>query len=114
MFEGRPLWTSNRSRTSEENARSHFEKNGASFGADTMDEYVRQVHAFVADPPEGTQKMTRPNGDTLLYDPKGNVFAVARKDGAPRTMFKPDDGAAYWEKQKAREARNREGGGDAG
>ena len=26
------------------------------------------------------------------------------KAGAPRTMFKPDDGAAYWEKQKDRES----------
>ena len=31
--------------------------------------------------------------------------AVASKAGAPRTMFKPDEGMAYWEEQKAREAR---------
>ena len=49
--------------------------------------------------------MTRKNGDTLFYDPKGNVFAVANKDGAPRTMFKPDEGMAYWEKQKDQETR---------
>ena len=34
-----------------------------------------------------------------------NVFAVMSKAGAPRTMFKPDDGMAYWEQQKARETR---------
>ena len=45
-----------------------------------------------------------------------NVFAVANKDGAPRTMFKPDEGAAYWQKQKdslsrqtARRSRNSDG-----
>ena len=53
----------------------------------------------------GPSALTRPNGDTLLYDPKGNVFAVATKAGAPRTMFKPDDGPAYWEEQKASMAR---------
>ena len=45
----------------------------------------------------------RANGDTLIYDPKANVFAVRSKAGAPRTMFKPDDGMAYWQEQKARE-----------
>ena len=55
-------------------------------------------------PPRGAQTLTRRNGDTLIYDPAGNVFAVATRDGAPRTMFKPDEGAAYWAKVKAREA----------
>ena len=27
------------------------------------------------------------------------------REGAPRTMFKPDEGAAYWTEQKTREAR---------
>jgi hypothetical protein len=45
-----------------------------------------------------------------MYDPKGNVFAVASKAGAPRTMFKPDDGMAYWEEQKARESRRQTAG----
>jgi hypothetical protein len=35
-----------------------------------------------------------------MYDPKGNLFAVVDKDGAPRTLFKPRDGAAYWDQQK--------------
>jgi len=53
--------------------------------------------------------MKRANGDTLIYDPKGNVFAVATKDGAPRTMFKPDDGMDYWRKQKERETQSASG-----
>ena len=41
----------------------------------------------------------------LFYDAKDNIFAVANKDGAPRAMFKPDQGQAYWAQQKSREAR---------
>ena len=48
--------------------------------------------------------LTRSNGDRLIYDPKGNIFAVADKNGAPRTLFKPKDGQAYWDKQKEAEA----------
>ena len=59
----------------------------------------------MSQPPKGTLTMTRNNGDKLFYDPKGNVFAVASRAGAPRTMFKPDEGMAYWEEQKAREAK---------
>ena len=30
------------------------------------------------------------------------MFAVVSCEGAPRTMFKPCDGAAYWQEQKQR------------
>ena len=43
------------------------------------------------------------NGDDLLYDVKTNTFAVVTKAGAPRTMFKPRDGATYWRQQLSRE-----------
>lgn len=102
--DGKPIWSSNRSRTAEENARSHFERNGAAFGARTLDEFVAKAHAFTSKPPPGTLRLSRPNGDRLLYDPKANVFAVVTREGAPRTMFKPDDGMAYWERQKRIEA----------
>jgi len=42
---------------------------------------------------------TRPNGDTLYYDPSTNTFAVQNANGAPKTMFKPAAGMAYWNKQ---------------
>ncbi|HYF22271.1 MAG TPA: hypothetical protein VD929_02630 [Caulobacteraceae bacterium] len=112
-YEGRPLWSSNRRYGAEENARRHFERHGADLGTRTYEDYVAKAHAFVRSPPKGTLTLERPNGDTLLYDPKGNLFAVATRDGAPRTLFKPDDGMAYWEKQKVRESRRAErGGGD--
>jgi pyocin large subunit-like protein len=102
--DGKPVWAPSRRSSAEEGAQRAFERNGEAFGARSLDQFVSKAHAFVGHPPKGTLTLTRKNGDTLYYDPKGNVFAVANKDGAPRTMFKPDDGMAYWEKQKDREA----------
>jgi pyocin large subunit-like protein len=102
---GKPMWAANRTRTAEENAQRGFERYGAEFAAADVDDYVRKAHAFVGHPPAGVQTLTRANGDTLIYDPKDNVFAVVTKAGAPRTMFKPDDGATYWATQKAGQSR---------
>jgi len=104
--DGKPIWAPSRRNSADEGAQRAFERNGEAFDAKTVDQFVRKAHAFVGHPPKGTLTLTRKNGDMLFYDPKGNTFAVANKDGAPRTMFKPDDGMAYWEKQKDREARS--------
>ncbi len=99
--DGKPVWAPSKAKSADEGAERAFERNGEAFGAKTLDQYVEKAHAFVGHPPKGTLTLTRKNGDTLFYDPKGNVFAVANKEGAPRTMFKPDDGMDYWEKQKS-------------
>ncbi len=104
-FKGEPMWADNRRHTAQENAKYHCDKSGEDIGAKSLDECLTKVHAFIDHPPTGAQTMTRPNGDRLIYDPKGNLFAVARKDGAPRTFFKPRDGADYW-KQQQDEAKN--------
>lgn len=101
---GKPLWSASRKGTAEENAQRSFDRNGADFGARDVDDFVRKAHDFVDHPPKGTETIARSNGDTLFYDAKHNIFAVSNKDGAPRTMFKPDEGAAYWDKQKASQA----------
>ena len=88
-LDGKPIWSASRRGSAEENAQRAFDRNGEAFGAKNLDDFVRKAHAFVENPPAGTQRATRPNGDTLLYDPKGNVFAVVTKAGSPRTMFKP-------------------------
>jgi len=104
LKDGSPVWSSNARYTAEENAQYHFERDGAAFGAKSLEDFVGKAHAFVAAPPQGAETLTRANGDRLIYDPASNTFAVATRDGAPRTMFKPDDGAAYWARQKALEA----------
>jgi pyocin large subunit-like protein len=103
LVDGKPVWAPNRSSTADEAAAANFERNGAEFGARSVDDWVTKVHDFVDDPPRGAAKLTRANGDVLIYDARQNVFAVVTKDGAPRTMFKPREGAAYWDKQKATE-----------
>lgn len=108
LVDGKPMWSASRRYSAEANAQRAFERNGEAFGAATRDAFVKKAHAFVEKPPRGTLTLTRANGDTLFYDPKGNVFAIATRDGAPRTMFKPDDGPAYWDEVKAREARRAE------
>jgi len=105
LVDGKPMWSASRRYSAEENARRAFARNGAAFGAGDVDEFVEKAHDFVQRPPKGTLTLTRANGDKLLYDPKGNIFAVMSRAGAPRTMFKPDEGMAYWEEQKARETR---------
>lgn len=100
--DGKPMWASNRTRSGEENAQKQFERNGADFSAASLGDYVKKAHAFVDSPPKTALTVSRRNGDVLFYDPKANVFAVADREGAPRTMFKPRDGATYWQEQKQR------------
>ncbi|MFT4074712.1 MAG: hypothetical protein QM647_04205 [Asticcacaulis sp.] len=102
-----PLWSKNRKYSADENAHYHFQKHGPEFSAKSYPDYMAMVHGFIHNPPAGTETLKRSNGDTLFYDPKGNVFAVMTKAGAPRTMFRPDTGAAYWRQQKIIESERR-------
>ena len=113
-IDGKPMWAANRKHTAEENAQYQFAKNGGDFGAKNESDYLTKVHNFVDQPPRDIETLDRPNGDKLLYDPKGNIFAVVSKTGAPRTMFKPRDGASYWDQQKDRESKRKSGGGSDG
>ncbi len=111
LFHGEPMWSENRAHSAKENAEYHFERAGADLGSQTLDDFLTKVHRFCDHPPAGAQTLTRSNGDRLLYDPKSNLFAVVTREGAPRTVFKPNDGLAYWNEQKAQLA---EGGDDRG
>ena len=112
--DGKPIWAANRKHTAQENADYQFNKNGKDFGAASEADYVNKAHAFVSSPPAGVQKVERSNGDALLYDAKTNTFVVATKDGAPRTMFKPRDGANYWREQVTKENARDKGGDSSG
>lgn len=103
QVDGKPVWAPNRRLGADEAAKANFERNGEDFGVKSADAWVTRVHDFVESPPRGAERITRANGDVLIYDAKENIFAVVTKDGAPRTMFKPREGAAYWDKQKATE-----------
>jgi len=98
--DGKPAWASSRRYSPTDSEQRQFQRNGEAFLAKSTDDYVAKVHAFIDSPPEGVLKAVRANGDTLYYDAKTNVFAVVDKQGAPRTMFKPREGMAYWTQQQ--------------
>lgn len=97
----RPALTANRRETVDAKINRLFERNGADFGAATAQDYLTKIQAFTSRPPAGTDRVERPNGDVLLYQASTNTFAVISRDGVPKTMFKPRDGARYWAEQKA-------------
>jgi hypothetical protein len=103
-------WASSRRASGSENAQARFDKYGAEFDAATAEAYAAKARAFLRRPPAGAQVIERANGDRLVYDAKANVFAVADREGLPRTFFHPRDGAAYWTEQKAVEAKRVAGG----
>lgn len=108
-----PLWSVSRKYSADNNAHYQFDHHGAEIGATSYADFVAKVHGFIHAPPSGTQTLKRGNGDTLFYDAKDNIFAVMTKQGAPRILMRPDDGAAYWQEQKVIEAsRSKRGEGD--
>jgi len=94
--------TANRRESVDAKVMRLYERNGSDFGARSPEDFVAKVEAFTKNPPSGVDTAKRPNGDTLMYQASTNTFAVVARDGTPRTMFKPDDGAAYWAQQKER------------
>jgi pyocin large subunit-like protein len=100
LYKGKPIWTANKRHSAQDNADFHFKRDGEAVGATSVDDFVAKVRAFIDSPPKDALTLTRANGDRLIYDPKTNLFAATDKDGVPRTLFKPRDGAAYWQQQK--------------
>ncbi len=93
--------TSNRRETADAKAVRLFERNGADFAASSAEDYLAKAKAFTARPPADAEKISRPNGDVLIYQARTNTFAVMDKRGVVRTMFKPSSGADYWAHQKS-------------
>lgn len=94
-----PLWSS-AGGSAAANANSHWQKHGSEFPEyHSAQEYIDGAHKFVSNPPAGTLRKSRGNGDRLFFDPKTGTFAVQAADGAPRTMFRPNNGMDYWSRQ---------------
>ena len=95
------IWTETNKKESVKHAYDHWDKHKHEFPEfQNSKQYVDATHNFVRNPPEGTLKKVRENGDTLYYNPSKNIFAIKNADGTPRTMFKPEKGLEYWNKQK--------------
>lgn len=99
--ETKPALTANRRETVDAKVQRLFDRNGADFGTPTAEAYLAAITAFTTRPPADAETVRRANGDVLIYQASTNTFAVVDADGVPRTMFKPDDGPAYWAKEKA-------------
>jgi len=99
--ESKPVLTANRRETVDAKVQRLFERNGADFGTPTAEAYLAAITAFTTAPPADAETVRRANGDVLIYQASTNTFAVVDADGVPRTMFKPNDGPAYWAKEKA-------------
>ncbi|WP_456154294.1 hemagglutinin repeat-containing protein [Serratia plymuthica] len=94
------IWTATKNADPVTNAYGHWTKHKKEFPEyQNAKQYVDAAHNFMTIPPMGTLTKTRPNGDTLYYNPTTNTFASKDKNGVPRTMFKPDKGLEYWNKQ---------------
>ncbi len=107
LVQGRPMWADNRNYSAAENAQYQYEHHGAELGARDLDDFVDKAHRFVNSPPWGVKTLTRANGDTLMFDPGSQLFGVVRADGAPRTVFRPETGEAYWNEQVATQGETR-------
>lgn len=95
-----PQWSKGKYSNWQQNAAAHWQKHGVEFPEfESADEYVQFANDFIKNPPAGTQTKTEKDGDTLFYSPEHNIFAVKSKQGVPRTMFKPNAGIDYWNKQ---------------
>ena len=77
----------------------HFAKHGAEFpGLDAPGYLARARELLSTDSPSVLEKV-RDNGDVLRFDTATGDFAVGTADGAIRTLFKPDAGRAYFDRQ---------------
>jgi RHS repeat-associated protein len=95
------IWSNTNRLSAVRNAFLHWMKHGGEFsGLQNAKQYVEEAAEFVTHPPAGTLSKLRANGDTVLYNPETNTFAVKTAAGAPRTMFKPSgNGMAYFNGQ---------------
>ena len=127
LVDGVPMWSDNRKHTAEENADYHFHHDGPDFGASDEKDYVAKVHHFIEHPPEGVQTVSPlQRRQAALRRQEQHLRRGAQGTGAPRTMFKPHAGEAYWKEQQEKAAsgddsyggrgsyRRSSGGGDEG
>ncbi|MYR08373.1 hypothetical protein GTV32_19620 [Gordonia sp. SID5947] len=90
-------WSNGKLGDSRANALTHYENHGHEFrGVTSPEQYAAVANNFLKNPPPGTFRFTRPNGDILLYNSGTNTFLSATQSGQIRTIFKPNDHLDYW------------------
>jgi hypothetical protein len=90
LVHNQSLWTSTKSKSSVENAFSHWEKHKSEFPEFlNSKQYVEGAKNFLNNPPTGALTKTQ-GGNTLIYETATNTFGVRTANGTPRTLFRPD------------------------
>ena len=91
-FLKKSIWTSNRERSSVQNAFGHWKDHKSEFPElENATQYVKKAQNFFSNPPSGVIKWTRTtNGDTIFYDSTENLFWVLNNKWLPKTFYKPD------------------------
>ncbi|WP_371134698.1 hypothetical protein [Phenylobacterium sp.] len=71
---GKPIWSSSRRYSAEENAQRAFDRNGDAFGASSVDDFARKAHAFIDRPPAGVLTLTRAKRRHPALRPQGQYL----------------------------------------
>ncbi len=89
--------------TSPEALKKHVAKHGENFNTRSARDYARKAQEFRERAIRNKFPMhVNKSGNMRAYDPKTNTFGAYRKDGSPRTFFKPPDGIEYYKQQEKR------------
>lgn len=95
------IWSTGKQRNALENALEHVEDHIKEFPElKTRVDYIRATWNFIKNPPAGTAIKLRSNGEKIFYQESTNTFAAITEEGIPKTMFKPEEGFAYWDRQR--------------
>ena len=80
----------------------HFRKHGREFRAQSAEEYLRLAQTL-RDRPRGPDvlEFVRNDAVTCKFDRASGAFVAYNSDGTLRTFFRPNDGEAYFERQKS-------------
>jgi hypothetical protein len=81
----------------------HYRKHGREFGDVTRDEYLRIAQSLRDRPAGGAvQEAVRADSVVTRFDRADGAFVAFDPDLVIRTLFKPNDGEAYFLRQAAR------------
>jgi hypothetical protein len=100
---GPPPSTSKVGFTSRRSLEDHFDKHGAEFGKITIDEYLAAAKALRDAPlSKDVLELVRADGVITRFDKRTGNFIAFHDDKTIRTLFRPNDGEAYFRRQADR------------
>lgn len=86
---------------SKQKLNNHWSKHGTEYPKMTKDEYLQAAVTLLGKPVnDDVLGHVTADGLVVRYDTKTNDFAKGSPDRGVRTMYKPEDGKAYYDKQR--------------